>query len=160
MNRDAIDVSTFGRRLLDVIVDHAADLGLDLPARRFVHAGELSWDGEELSVALVQVYPGRPGQFTPGPVEDATVMVGEYRVSLVRCVPGPQPSGRPPTGSTLDRAGLGVMGDAGALVRVVLAAVMDETLASWRDKVLVGPLVVDGPGGGLVACSLVVAAQL
>lgn len=155
-----VDVARFGRTLLDVIVSHAPAAGLSLPDRRYVHAGETAWDGEELTVALVQVYPGRPGAFAPTPVEDATVFNAEYRVSLVACSPGPQASGRPPTGDRLDAAGVQVMTDAAALVRAVMAARMDSTLAGWCDKVLVGPLIVDGPAGGYVACSLTVAVQL
>lgn len=79
-------------RVLDDILTAALERGIELPARRFVVAGEATFDCEQVFVAMQAGQTGMPGaqgsQFISANGCTPSWMV-DIRAAIVRCAPSP-----------------------------------------------------------------------
>lgn len=132
-----------------------------LPARRYVNAGDpalLAWDCEQLTVSLQGVGFGQAADASPlapqvGPSAGVfAVRHAILEVSLVRCVPGPDDNGNPPSDLVLYEAGATFMRDCGMLSQalVEIASRIRQDLQP-EGKVTAGEVVPAGPEGSFVA---------
>jgi hypothetical protein len=150
-----IEVDQLAQVLLAHTVVHFDAAGVELPEHRVVTAGAPAWDCEQLTVTLVGVGWGQaPDSATesarPGsPVSVYAVRHALYAVSLVRCVPLPNPD--PPSMAELNAAGLRFMRDAGLLSQALV-----EVGSGLRNQlgpagsVQAGMIEPIGPEGGFV----------
>lgn len=77
-------------RMLDQINSVFEQAGVSLPSRQYAYAGELgatSYDCEQLTLSLGQIYSGTPGAQSPVPTKCNEPITGVFYVELVRCIP-------------------------------------------------------------------------
>lgn len=148
-------VDQLAQLLLDHTIAHFDAAGVELPDHRVVTAGAPAWDCEQLTATLVGIGWGQaPDSATesarPGsPISVAALRHAVYAVSLVRCVPTPDPD--PPSMLELNTAGLRFMRDAGLLSQALV-----EVGSGLRNQlgpagsVQAGMIEPIGPDGGFV----------
>lgn len=150
-----IDVAAPARRLLDAVVDHFADHDWDLPARRYIAAGQqagIAADTEHLAVALATVQRGasensRGGGGSPAHGAGAAPLVrAEYLLRLMRCVAVVDDDGTPPTAQQIHADGLRLLEDPGHMLAALYAWAEAEP---HNATVNFGPIEPVGPEGGL-----------
>lgn len=161
--------------LLTLVETTATELGVTLPARRTLVAGGVggeAWDGEQVTVCLVQVSPGTASAQTDqrasrsgAPAGAAPLGAAVLQVQIVRCVPTAENAGRGnvriPSVTAETAAAVEGMDDAWLLHRVRAKAVTTAALTGGHPgDVVAGPVVPAGPSGGEAAMSLQVAVTL
>lgn len=136
--------------LLASVIDRVTDVyddytpAIELPERRYVHAGEVAWDCEQVVVSggpLTHAFPGEAGeQLVCSPPRHV-----QLDVWIVRCVPTMGDNGDPPTTEALDDAARITLTDQWVL-SYVLWAYRDD----WKGtcaSLLLGPVEIVGPEG-------------
>lgn len=140
--------------LLAAVVATYDDAGVELPDRQRVTAGDprtFAWDCEQVTVALVQLLPGRPGaavattytgRQTGG---DRLMRSALWEVQVVRCHPED-----PDDADAMVQAGAVAMVDAALIAAALVRAVRDEV--GGKDTTAApAELAPLGPDGGFVA---------
>lgn len=162
-----LDVAGTAAKLLQLVVDVATEESIDLPDRQYVTAGTSGaegWDDEQVVVGISNLIPGnaaRPaalvGQSTSAGPGAPMLMSAVLRVEIVRCTPGPDDNGKPPSASELNTAGLEAMRDAALLHLVRVKATEAATLTpGGRADILPGNVQPAGPEGGLSGMALTI----
>lgn len=140
--------------LLDSVVTRVEDVydeytpAIVLPDRRYVHAGDVAWDCEQVVVAgqdLTHAFPGEAGEILVcSPPRHVAL-----EVWIVRCVPTLKDNGDPPTPAELDEAARVTLTD-----QWVLAYILWAYRDDWSGpcaSLLFGPVEIVGPEGGFSA---------
>lgn len=150
MPLDPTTVYDIASDLLTSVASRLEDAGLIVPARRYVHAGEIAWDCEQLVVSgglLSHAFPGEAAkvEFCSPPRHV------RFEVSLARCVPSLTDDGGPPPVDDLDAAASSTLADLWSLSYVLWAGYRAGEWASPCHTLLLGPVAVVGPDGGFTA---------
>lgn len=141
--------------------DLAARDGFNLPSRRSVQTGDVSYECEELIVQGGLIYPGVPGARLPGPPPgNIYTFAFDLAVHLVRCFPVGNAQGDPPDGPALTAASLAVAGDTVALTDAFWNAMASNSIADACDIVHFSGIGFSGPGGGVIGAVLGLSVQL
>lgn len=133
--------------ILDCIVEGFAEANVDLPARQYVHQGEVALDCEQLVVTfsgLVHTLPLGGEEVTNCPPPRSAV----FDVWLTRCVPGLKDGGKDPTAAELTDSAEALQTDAWVLANLLFTT---HQAGCWGDTcggVLLGPVLPYGPEGG------------
>lgn len=151
-------VADIAQSLLDEVIERLGNEGIELPERRFVHAGQTVHDCEQLSVSFVRIYNGVPGREVAGEIPCAMTKTAEFTIQLVRCVPSLDEN-ELPSGPELHASGLALATDAFALWRGLILAYKEKTLARYLDMA-VGPVEALDALGGFGGTSVTVSVQL
>lgn len=123
------------------------------PARVCVTAGELAWDECDCGLLSVAVGPLYLSSGLPlhtagsGPPEDCAppLLAADVTVTVLRCSPGPDVVGNPPSCTALDASALTWLVDLDAVRTAVRCCLVDllaaDTIAGYlmRDSVPLGP---------------------
>ena len=72
-------------RILQSIEERFEFYGIELPELRYKHMGEITHDCEQVTVSLVQVYLGPPGDQAVGPQPCDGPRSGVFQIEVVRC---------------------------------------------------------------------------
>lgn len=72
-------------RILQSVEERFEFYGIELPSLRYKHMGEITHDCEQVTVALVQVYLGPPGDQAVGPQPCDGPRSGVFQVEVTRC---------------------------------------------------------------------------
>lgn len=152
--------------ILNVVVDAFLDSAVALPERQYVSDGSIAIDCEQLTVTIVQVYRGLPGEIQTdpmGPRRCATVSSFECAIILVRCVPTLKESSAGqivfPTVHELDSSAQTILQDGAILWRGLMAAWAEGTLVPGCDQLALGPMISLGPEGGFAGWTVSLEAQ-
>lgn len=133
-------------RMEDVYDDYTP--AISLPDRRYVHAGDVAWDCEQVVVAgreLTHAFPGQAGEMLICSPPHHYAL----EVWIVRCVPGSKDNGDPPTPESLDEAARVTMTD-----QWVLSYILWANRDDWKGtcaSLLLGPVEIVGPTGNFSA---------
>lgn len=117
-------LADLAQAMLDAIVARYQVNGLELPKRRYIHAGEVAYDGEQLVVTLDSTHPGMPGNETPvaafngGPF----TLTARLDVHLLRCAPQPTGQQAAPTADALAAAGREALIDSRECVKALTSS--------------------------------------
>ena len=139
-------------QLLRLVLEKAelvfAGAQVELPERRFATFGNTPpVDCEQLSVSLIQLYPGSPGSDPNEVARCDGPRTAVLIVQLVRCQPGPAArGGQPPTAAAITAAASLMARDSWILLDVAQAV----DAAGWNTGVIasVDPLETQGGFGG------------
>lgn len=112
-------VADFMEVILQTVVDTFTDAGVDLPERRFVTFGTPASDGEQVTVALQQLYLGTPGTPPTQPSMCNSPTTGVFRVEVLRAVPVPEGRKTVVAAETMHEAGIGTVTDGELLLRSI-----------------------------------------
>lgn len=147
-------------RLLAAVEAHYQSLGVALPARRYLLAGNAAgaaWDDEHVSVSLNAVQPG------PSPASQRTALAphqvgvvmprGVYEIRILRCWPTVDDDGDPPPAEDINAAAVTLMRDAGLILGALHAYAAADDTAGIMTVGEVQPL---GPLGGLAGYACVI----
>jgi len=135
---------TLARAVLDSLVSWFAAEGIDLPARQYVHAGEIAIDCEQLVVTLSQIRAGLPGQEDSGRVLCTYTRYVVLEIALFRCVP----VGATPAAAALEASAEQILADGQAIVEGLLRGWKDGDFSETCDTMRIAPLTPYGPEGG------------
>lgn len=146
--------------VFDTLVDALTVAGIDVPAHRYIHAGEIAHDlvGEKCAEAFIVSWEANfQGQigFTGGGVPEAAIrcampMSAQLTVVLLRCVPVLTSAGRPPTAASLDASATQILTDAWTLAAVTIDSTLaSDLLTQHIDLVGIGNVSAVGPQGGV-----------
>lgn len=143
-------LAALGPDLLASLVGRLPALGSSVPARRYVHAGEVAYDCEQLVVAFERAAPGMVGvdQVSPRPVGAVYGRMATLAVHLVRCVPTMTDRGQAPATADLTAVATQQFTDALALPMAMRAGLAASEWGSLCDSVLWAETVPNGPLGG------------
>lgn len=152
-----------GAQVLAVIEAAYATAGVDLPDRRYVTAGAVAYDCEQLVVSLTRMYPGIAFLEDPAaPVLKATLLRSvTFAVHLVRCIPT-LTEGKTtvwPTPAALNASGEQILQDAYLLPTSVVKAWHDGSLSSACDTLGIREAIPAEPMGGFGGMILAIDAQ-
>lgn len=152
-----INLQTLSGQLLDAVVQHWAGVDPQLPARRFVAAGEprtIAWDCEQVFVSLAGIGLGpaadssMPAMNPPTVVSAMAIRHAVLTVSLVRCTPS-RSDGKQVDADILDAAGRVFMHEAGLLSQALIEFAAELRQGLSRElQVLPGLVEPVGPEGG------------
>lgn len=117
--------------------------GVSVPARTYIHAGEVAYDCEQLVVTLTGIVAPRAQTSNPCP----SLRYAQASAHLVICVPSLTDDLEAPTAADLDAAGIEVADAA----EVFAAGLADALLALGCQNVSLDGVVLAGPDGGYVA---------
>jgi hypothetical protein len=149
---------------LDAVVAHYAAIGVELPKRRLVSAGQSPWDCELVNVWVQRDYPTAGGPESALFVSVRAAAAHFFRaavlgVQVVRCYPTVDDMGEPPDPAEETIAAELVHGDVDHLWAALLAASSAGTF-SQRNGVAYEGWTALGPDGGLAGGVLTVHALL
>lgn len=143
-------------QILSQLVTRLAALGLDVPDRRYVHAGQIAIDfagkdcADELVVAWADAYQGTPEGEIRAPIGGGAPSTALFQILLTRCVPTMDANTLAPSASDLNDAGVQIMTDAFTLLRAVFEAESDGDLVTEGCSLsTLGRLIPYGPEGGV-----------
>lgn len=157
----ALDPGPLAARLLAAVEQHYTAVGVALPERRYLLAGQAAgaaWDDPHVSVSLNAIQPGlTAASRTTGAngwqVPSVVVPRGVYEVRILRCWPTLDDDGEPPAAEEITAAAVPLMLDAGLLLQAMFAfAASDPSNAAMT----VGEVAPLGPLGGLAGYATVV----
>lgn len=149
-------LANLGPDLLASLTALLPTLGAPVPERRYVHAGEVAYDCEQLVVALERVVPGTPTreQQEWRPLGGAAGRTAQLAVHLVRCVPTMSDRGNPPRVADLDALATQQYVDSLALPIAARTGWKDGAWGSTCDAIYWAETVPNGPLGGYCAIIL------
>lgn len=151
------DIAT---QALDAVVSRFAAEAVALPDRRYVTAGEVALDCDQVVVEIVRVFTGLPGGEITEPVSCAVPRSAEMNIWLIRCVPGMSEDGSAPSASALSDSGEELLTDGWILTWGLLQEYRDGNFLSQCDKLVIGNLTSVGPEGGFGGWALNIQADL
>lgn len=144
------DLAVLSANLLDSVATRLTAEGITVPARRYVHAGGVAHDCEQLVVAWARI--ANLNAPTTGPLRPMVIRQARIEVHWVVCVPTSKTPPTPPDETELDQAGMDILTAALALARILVEGKGDwiGSCAGWSlaEIVPIGPL---GAFGGIVA---------
>lgn len=123
--QDANEIVNLAENILSTVQSVYAEYGVALPARQYLNAGGKGTtvhDGEQLTVSLDMAYSGLPGNQAQTPVRIDDPRTATFFVEVVRILPTPGNSGRPPTADNLTLKAKEQMVDAAVLLEAGLRA--------------------------------------
>lgn len=144
------------------LLSQAAGALTSAPARQLVSQGPPAWDCEQLVVWLQRVRPRLIG----GQTKCAVVLVAEYHIGILRCVPTMRNDGTPPAAADLTSSATGLYTDAAEIQQELLANWLDGTLLASVSHptpcqiVTVGDLTALAPAGGFAGWDFTLTIQL
>ena len=156
-------LATLASDILTALVAELVADGISVPARRYVHAGEVAWDCEQFVVSLKAMRPTMPGgaEVLPtGPGGCVVLRSAVFEVSLIRCAPVPFEDGTPPNLAALNTWGLGRNDDALSLMRGVARAHNAGSFGEVCSQVRIEEVNSLGPDGGFGGVAVTIAVQL
>lgn len=140
-------IATLADDLLTEFAAAAADNGITLPARRYVHVGQVAFDCEQVVVSASQITRGRPPAAAGDIVRISDTLVVELNLWIVRKVPGLSFDGEQlPSVAELQAAGETLAAD-GWLMTVGMMA-RYRKLAGRCTSLTVTDTLSAGPEGG------------
>jgi hypothetical protein len=104
IDEDAINVVSFLDGVLQRIVSTFQSYNVPVPARRYWTVGQQAIDCEQLTVTLLQIYLGPPGDQASQPQRCNRPRTAVMTVSISREIPVVGQNGRPPTADKLQSA--------------------------------------------------------
>lgn len=152
-------LSEAATRLLDKLADELEARGIDVPTRRYVHAGLIAqdWAGENCSEAFVvswlnslQGELGSTQQSTLTPIRCAMPVRHTFAIALFRCVPVLNDDGIAPSTDRLNAKGLDIMDDAMTLAAAIVDLAASKTLFENEfTQTAITAVQAVGPTGGV-----------
>lgn len=101
VSADALNMVDMMDGILDRVVDIFESYSVPLPARRYWTVGQSAIDCEQLTLALVQGYLGRPGDQQSQPQRCNMPRTAVVLVTIAREIPVVSINGRPPTAQSI-----------------------------------------------------------
>lgn len=143
--------------VLAELVDRLTIAGIDVPTRRYIHAGEIAHDfaGQDCVEALVVswggTFQGQPGaEGGASPMRCAVPTTASYTIALLRCVPTMDSMGNPPSAAQLQDSGEEILTDGMALAVAIIDAQLDGDLVPIPCSLVgLGDVSPVGPQGGV-----------
>jgi hypothetical protein len=120
--RDVEDHERLGiflTNLLDSVVATFESYEIDLPERRYVCLGLPAYDCEQVTVSLVQLYFGPPGQQTATPQRCDGPITAVVAVQILRKIPIGNTRGDPPRPDDISTSTVDMVTDAFVLLRSI-----------------------------------------
>lgn len=155
-------LATYGQGLLDLVVDGFTQAGITLPEAQYLAPGVMPvWDGEQVTVQLVRLFPGNPGQDIgtyqrpPG-----ALLSVEYVILILRSTPVLDGNLVWPGPDDLNASAVSNWGDLLLLGAILEAAVADDAIVDAGVPITVNPVQPVGTEGGLVGVQATVAFSL
>jgi hypothetical protein len=149
------------KTLMDAVVDGLNALGVDVPARRYVHSGQFAADEGpgafncddaegQLVVSWLGTGSGVVGQDTTGlALKCIYPTYATFEVSLLRCVPMPDDDGSFPSAGELNDSGEAILTDAASLVKAIVTAANAGDVPGGCKLMGFGLIQPYGPEGGV-----------
>lgn len=97
VSEDALNVKNLLQNVLDTVVSSFESYNVPLPNRRYWNTGQAAVDCEQLSVSLIQIYLGPPGDQASMPQKCNMPRSAVMTVLLAREIPVVGVNGRPPS---------------------------------------------------------------
>jgi hypothetical protein len=143
-------LAELGQTVLEAIVQAFVDAGVTPPTAQY-RWGELpAVDCEQITVSFIRLYTGTEAanisQIGPT-IEANTSFIAQFDVYVVRCVPIPDDSGKPPSATNQDAAGAELMTDAWVLGRGIINRKKQGDFADC-DVVTIGQVEALAASGG------------
>lgn len=160
------DLPGVAEQILSLFADQLADQRVALPARRYVAAGSMIvWDGEQMTVCLMGISQGQPGQaFGATYVPEALNLYATFSVNLVREITVINTEGfaamEIPTAQEQDADGRATISDAQALIIAASQIHRQYLLTGPGEGFVIDGLQPVGPEGGLAATRLLISLSL
>lgn len=130
---------------------------VDLPERRYIAWGGVAVDCEQLTVSLIQAYPGVPGGSPDQPVRCEGPRTAVIAVQLMRCAPQPAgPRATKPAVESENSTTTQLARDAWLLLN---AAGVFDVAGSWGSGII-AEVTAAQPQGGFVGSVLTLTAQI
>jgi len=126
VSEDALNLKNLLDNVLSTVVSVFTSHNVPLPDRQYWTMGEAAVDCDQLSIALIQIYLGPPGDEAASPQRCNTVRSAVMAISISRAVPVVGTSGRAPTAERISE---------GAAISAVDAYVLlssINTLDQWE----------------------------
>lgn len=101
---DAKNIVTFLEGVLERVASMFQSYNIPLPARQYWTVGQQAIDCEQLTVTLIQIYLGPPGDQASTPQRCNTARTAVITVSVSRQIPTVGQNGRPPAADKLQEA--------------------------------------------------------
>lgn len=156
------DFYTVGRQVVVDVCNAITQAGLDSPGRRGQVPGQIAWDScgsgqcGQLALSTARMYlanqfpaqeAARLGISVQGGC-GAPYLCADYSLQLIRCVPGPDENGTPPSAEALDAAAKMLSDDAEIVVPNVACSLqgMVNAYVIMDYAIVQAPIV--GPQGG------------
>jgi len=148
--------------LLAAAADAMAGAGGERPERVCLVPGAIAWDlcecGGSLLAAITGLFPSNTfpasAADTSGTPCGPPLLVSQIGMALLRCAPGPDAAGNPPTCAELDEAARRLLVDADAVRRAVTCRLRELYASGGIADYTVGQQQVLGPEGGCTGVSL------
>lgn len=153
------EIADLADALLAAAVSAYSDAGVTAPDRRYIHAGQVAFDCEQLVVSTTRVFRGRPRLPAADVNRPGDLWSVEFTLNLLRPVPTLTDRGQPPSTAKLQQAGTDLSVDA----RVLSLGMVPKLKAApfdGCDLVAAGDLIPVGPEGGFGGWNLVVEVTL
>jgi hypothetical protein len=97
VSEDALNVKNLLQNVLDTVVSIFESHNVPLPNRRYWNVGQVAIDCEQLSVSLVQIYLGAPGDQASAPQKCNMPRSAVMTILIAREIPVVGVNGRPPS---------------------------------------------------------------
>lgn len=104
VSAEALNVKAMLDGVLDSVVSIFQSYNVPLPTRQYWTVGEQAIDCEQLTVTLIQLYLGAPGDQASAPQKCNTPRSAVMTVSLAREIPTVGQNGRPPSYEKISQA--------------------------------------------------------
>lgn len=101
---DAKNIVTFLEGVLERVASTFQSYNIPLPGRQYWTVGQQAIDCEQLTVTLIQIYLGPPGDQASTPQRCNTARTAVMTVSISRQIPTVGQNGRPPAADKLQEA--------------------------------------------------------
>jgi hypothetical protein len=96
VNEDAKNLAKFLQEVLDRVITVYDSFNMPLPSRRYYTMASPAVDCEQISVSLVQMYLGTPGDEATEPRRCQDPRSATLSIQVARAIPITQPNGNPP----------------------------------------------------------------
>jgi hypothetical protein len=157
-----LDLQTVAQALLDNVIQQLTEMDIAVPGITCLAPGnEVAFDCEQLTVNLSRIISNFQTQDTTFPTYAAQMMSSaEFYITLVRCIPTIDDSGRMPSPqSQSDAAGV-IMRDSRALKRGLEKIKQQHLVVPRNVPETVGELRTIGPSGGFAASTVMYTVML
>ena len=97
VSEDALNVKNLLDNILETVVTIFDSYNVPLPSRRYWNVGQVAIDCEQLSVSLIQIYLGPPGDQASMPQRCNMPRTAVMMITIAREIPVVGMNGRPPS---------------------------------------------------------------
>lgn len=104
IDEEALNIVELLDGVLQRVVSTFNSYNVPLPSRQYWTVGQQAVDCEQLTVTLLQIYLGAPGDQASSPQRCNQPRTAVMTVSLSRCIPTVGQNGRPPSADKLEEA--------------------------------------------------------